>query len=122
MRGTAQARDQTASLTRTVGEMKNLRQQAVAAGLDPDEQEQLDYLENGPEKVRTRTGAHILRVCRWIVANHSCREINRTLVDVQTANVIVQVHDALNATNREKYLSGNDVVRMGATAWRLATR
>lgn len=42
-----------------------------------------------------------------------------TLVDMQTANLILQVIDQLSDTNRERYLTA-PVDQMGQIAWRLA--
>ncbi len=55
---------------------------------------------------------------RGIVREHTAREVEGVLVDVQTANAIVTLYDALNAENQE-YLESLSMERMGVIAWRL---
>lgn len=55
---------------------------------------------------------------RGIVREHTAREVEGVLVDVQTANAIVTLYDAINAENQE-YLESLSMERMGVIAWRL---
>ena len=63
----------------------------------------------------------IIEVARRIVANHSAEEIDGLLLDAQTANAIVQVHDALNPTNQAKF-AAMPLALMVDTAWKLIER
>ena len=53
-----------------------------------------------------------------IVRTHSAKEIEGVLVDVQTANAIVTVYEALGAENKKKFINSS-VHKMAHTAWKL---
>jgi len=59
-----------------------------------------------------------IMACRRIVKNHQFEILEETAVDVQTANVIVKVYDALNEENKAKF-SSVPLGRMGSIAWKL---
>ena len=74
------------------------------------------------QDIASRDGAHILEICRAIVKRHAAQMIDGVIVDAQTANAIVSVHDSLNAVNQAKYAGMKSVVRMGEVAWELVAR
>lgn len=55
---------------------------------------------------------------RKIVADCQHAKIDGVLVDLFTASAVVQVYDALNETNREKFAS-LDILRMVDLTWDL---
>ncbi len=69
------------------------------------------------QDIKSRDGAHILEICRAIVKRHAAQMVDGVVVDAQTANVIVSVHDNLNPANRAKYAEMKNIVRMGELAW-----
>ena len=74
--------------------------------------EQLQLVELEPEKA-TR-----LERLREIVKEHQAMMVDGQLVDATTANMLVQVCDALNAKNRSKFL-GFTVDKMAHVGWKL---
>lgn len=56
-----------------------------------------------------------------IVNEHSAMEIEGVLVDVQSANAILTVYDALSPKNRVKFIN-RSVTEMGHLAWELLDR
>jgi len=54
---------------------------------------------------------------RKIVAEHTAAKVGGVTVDACTANVIVQVHDALNPTNRARF-AALPVDKQAALAWK----
>lgn len=56
---------------------------------------------------------------RTIVSEHQANEIGGVLVDATTANLLVKVYDALNETNKAKFLSLS-ISGMAGIAWKLA--
>ncbi len=69
------------------------------------------------QDIKSRDGAHILEICRAIVKRHAAQMVDRVVVDAQSANAIITVHDNLSAANKAKYAAIKDVVRMGEIAW-----
>lgn len=59
-----------------------------------------------------------IEACRKIVADCQYAKIDGITVDLFSANTIVQVHDALNETNRAKF-AGLPVDEMAALAFKL---
>ena len=57
-------------------------------------------------------------VAKRIVKNKQAEKIDGVLVDVQTANVILKVWDALNSSNRKKF-EKLSIKRMADVAWKL---
>lgn len=53
-----------------------------------------------------------------IVRTHSARKIEEVLIDVQTANAIVTVYEALGAENKEKF-TNSSIEKMAHVAWKL---
>jgi hypothetical protein len=74
------------------------------------------------QDIQSKGGAHIIEMCRKIVANHAAKMIDGVLVDAQSANAIITVYDALGARNQAKYGAMTNVVRMGELAWELIAR
>jgi hypothetical protein len=62
------------------------------------------------------TEPEIITVCRAIVSEHQCQEIDGMLVDALTANMLTKVYDALNETNRAKF-GTLTLSRMVAVGW-----
>jgi len=85
----------------------------------PEEEYDSDArLEARPIEVPPGENERLLRL-RRIVNDRQAEEIDGVLVDMQTANAIVSVYDALgDSRNREKFLSMS-MQHMGVTAWKL---
>lgn len=62
----------------------------------------------------------IIKQMRRIVTNHQYEHVdndeNKAVIDVQTANIISKVYDALNDTNKKKF-SSLPIDRMAIIAW-----
>ena len=58
---------------------------------------------------------------RQIVAQHQNAKIQGVTVDAQTANILVQVMDALNPTNKQKFLN-MPIKRMADFAWSMVKK
>lgn len=57
---------------------------------------------------------------RWIKAHHQYSYTKEgVMVDASSANIVVQVYDALNESNKKKYI-GMPVEKMVKVAWSLA--
>lgn len=67
------------------------------------------------------TNDSIIKTCREILSNHEARLIDNQWVDVQTANAIVTVYEALNKENKVKFL-GFGLMRMADVAWKLVSK
>lgn len=55
---------------------------------------------------------------KQIVKSHSFQEIEGMIVDVQTANIILQVYEAINEKNKEKFIN-QSIDKMAHIAWQL---
>lgn len=53
-----------------------------------------------------------------IVDGHSYKEIEGTIIDVQTASLIVKVYEGLRNELKDHFIS-QDVVKMADIAWKL---
>ena len=53
-----------------------------------------------------------------ILKKRQAKKIDGVLVDMQTANVIMKVHKALNASNRKKF-EKLSITKMADVAWKL---
>lgn len=62
----------------------------------------------------------MIQQLRGIVNNFSAEEIDGYLVDVQTANAIVTVYDALKEENKEKFINCS-IDKMASIAWKLVS-
>jgi hypothetical protein len=58
-----------------------------------------------------------IETLKTIVADHQCAKVEGVLVDATTANVVVQVFDALNETNKAKF-AALPVAKMANLAWK----
>jgi len=58
-----------------------------------------------------------IEACRWIVQNHQRLTIDTVLIDVQTANAIITVYDALSEENKEKALF-IPIVKLANFCWK----
>jgi len=67
------------------------------------------------------SSADTIEVARRIVQNHQAEEVEGTLLDATTANMLVQVHDALSPNNQQKFtaMSLGEMVGIG---WELLER
>ena len=61
-----------------------------------------------------------ISACRNIVENHQCLVINDVLVDVQSANLAIEVYDNLNQKNQERTLA-IPIERFIKFAWGIIT-
>jgi hypothetical protein len=59
---------------------------------------------HGTKVSSQQDGAGIVAACRSIVDRGQYAKVNGLMVDLFSASAIVKVHDALNDTNREKFL------------------
>lgn len=59
-----------------------------------------------------------MEALREIVRKKSAMEVEGVLVDMQTANAIVKVYDAISETNKENFLT-KSIGEMGRIAWKL---
>ena len=61
-----------------------------------------------------------LGFCRWVVKHHSAtKDSDGVLIDVQSANVVLQIHKNLNDKNRAKFEAMATVGVMAELAWEL---
>lgn len=60
-------------------------------------------------------------VCRRIVANRTAEEHDGVAIDMQSANCLVTIHDALSPTNQAK-LAAMSVPRACDVAWKVYGR
>jgi len=58
-----------------------------------------------------------IEACRWILKEHQCLKIDGTLIDVQTANAIITVYDALNEGNQARVLF-MPILQFAKFAWK----
>lgn len=68
---------------------------------------------------KLKRGASVLEACRYVKEHHQATRHRGRLIDAQTANVIVTVHDKLNLENQAKFAGLDDVRRMAALAWKM---
>ena len=54
---------------------------------------------------------------RWIVEHHSFRKVEGQVIDAQTANALVTVHDALSPENQAKF-GDVPLLRLVDFAWK----
>lgn len=59
-----------------------------------------------------------IELMREIVEGHSYKEIEGTIVDVQTANLIIKVYEGLGESNRDHFAS-QSIVKMADISWKL---
>lgn len=79
------------------------------------ERMQADYIAKIESQIQELTEPEIIVTCREIVREHQYQEIDGTIVDVITANMITKVYDALNEKNRAHFgaLSLTGMVALG---------
>jgi len=58
-----------------------------------------------------------IEACRHIIRHHQCLVIDTVLIDVQTANAIITVYDALSEENKEKALF-IPIVKLANFCWK----
>lgn len=59
-----------------------------------------------------------IELMKEIIGSHSYKEIEGTIIDVQTANAIITVYEALGEENKQKFTSHN-ISTMANIAWKL---
>jgi hypothetical protein len=74
--------------------------------------------QNGTRVTSAKSGAEIIEACRAILAKSQYAKINGHMVDLFSASAIVKVHDAINESNRTKFLT-LPVERMARIAFSL---
>ena len=57
---------------------------------------------------------------KQIIESHSYQEIEGKIVDVQTANIILKVYEALGEKNKENFVT-QSIDRMAHIAWKLVS-
>jgi hypothetical protein len=71
--------------------------------------------------VYVSTTMNVIDTLRHIIEQHNAQEIDKLLVDVQSANAVVSVHDKLNPQNQHKFTQLN-IRTMVDVAWKLIGR
>ena len=66
-----------------------------------------------------RTASRMDRL-RWIVHHHSAARTEGLMVDLFTASMLVQVHDALSVENQAKFL-GLTLRKMVSVGWKVTS-
>lgn len=92
----------------------------ILLGLNsPATEDEEDFLEISRESnfIRIRHDENKISAFRWILKNHQCMRIRQSgrvqvLIDVQTANAVCMVYDALKPESQKKLLAWS----MGAIA------
>lgn len=67
------------------------------------------------------TVAEKLNMFEEVLNNHSYQEVDGILVDVQSANAVLTVYEALGEANKEKFIN-EPIHRMMDIAWKLVNR
>lgn len=83
--------------------------------------EQTRVRENGTKVTNPKTGMERIFAIQEIVTSHQYAKIDGMMVDGFTASGIMQVYDALNDVNKEKYRN-HKVDRMADIMWKLAKK
>jgi len=60
-------------------------------------------------------------VARRVVKNSQAEKVGGVLVDMQTANLIVQIYDKVNSSNKKK-MEKTPMKKLGALVWRVAKK
>jgi len=63
----------------------------------------------------------LIDTCRQVLVDRQYQTVDGMLLDAQTANAIVTVHDNLNATNRAKFLA-RPTPQVAHLAWSILER
>jgi hypothetical protein len=85
---------------------------------DEEEQTARDDLAHAVKTEKPK-GTRIEKL-RWIVQHQQAARVDGAYVDMLTANVCVKVYNALNETNRVKFVALT-MRKMGLVAWKLAS-
>lgn len=80
-----------------------------------DEMEAWDDLADWPTAEKT------IESIRAIATDRACRVIDGVMVDMQTANLIVQVYDKCTPENRER-LMALSIEKIGEVVWKCVKR
>jgi hypothetical protein len=78
-----------------------------------------DYVD--PDIIPDGTASSTITVCRRIVANMSAEKHDGILIDAQSAQAVVSVHDALSPEKRAKFAT-MPVARACDVAWKVLAR
>lgn len=78
-----------------------------------------DYVD--PDSVADAKPSPFIETCRRIVANQTAEKFDGIIIDMQSANAVVTVHDALGPERRVKFTSLNPI-RAVEIAWKLISR
>ncbi len=78
--------------------------------------------ESKPRQIKLLPPEEKINRLREIVKEHQCEKLEGTLIDVQTANVILTVHDSkdLSEENRQKFVN-LPLRQMASIAWKLVS-
>jgi hypothetical protein len=74
--------------------------------------------QNGTRVTASKDGLEVIAACRSIVTNGQYEKINGVMVDLFSASAVVKVFDALNETNKAKFLALS-VSRMASLSFQL---
>lgn len=72
--------------------------------------------------VRLADGATVIDKLRQIVADHAMMDVDGQIVDVQSANVVITIYDALQKEESRQKLASYPVLKMIRTAFRVLDR
>jgi hypothetical protein len=86
---------------------------------EPDLYGEYEWLLPG---IPSKSGEHIVELCRQIQKDRAAACIDGVLVDAWTAAAIVQLADGLNDKNRAKFMQRRSVQSMGKLAQEVCCR
>ena len=84
-----------------------------------------DIIELQKESEQITTFKAVLDTLFWIVQAFNYRVINGILIDVQTANTILSVHNAVNDENKAKLetiFNKHGIEAIGSICWKMITK
>ena len=87
---------------------------------EPSEQVHRDNLAQAVKSIPKPKGSRMDKI-RSIVLNHQCSRVEGLLVDGVTANMLVNVYEALNETNRKSFESFS-LRKMVSIGWKLVKK
>lgn len=62
-----------------------------------------------------------IEICKLVVNNLQCEEVDDIILDVQTANAILKVYEALSEKNKERFVNMS-IEKMSSIAWNILSK
>lgn len=84
-----------------------------------EDAESVEYADSLPEG--SESGADVIAFMRNVLATRQMGKWEGVLIDIQTANVVTTVYDALNEGSRAKLL-GYGMPKMALVAWKVVSK